>query len=102
MNKNEKSVGDLSTNFWKFEFNKGRSFQAKDDYGRPYKVKWAKLNFASIMQRLGFGYRGEQGLFESLGFRLFNLVGVEASKTHYVQFRVIDEADELDQQIKED
>ena len=33
-------------------------------------------------------------MFEAVGFKLFNMVGVESPKTHYVQFRVIDGAQE--------
>lgn len=79
-------------NFWKFDFNRGHRFQAKDEYGNNYDTEWSKLNFSSIVQQVNFGHRGEQGLFEGVGFRLFELCGVEASKTHHVQFYVIDDA----------
>jgi hypothetical protein len=79
-------------NFWKFDFHRGRRFQAKDEYGRDYNTEWSKLNFSSIVQQVNFGHRGEQGLFEGVGFRLFELCGVEAPKTHHVQFYVIDNA----------
>ncbi|MCS5539076.1 MAG: CotH kinase family protein, partial [Roseibacillus sp.] len=78
-------------NFWKFDFNRGHRFQARDDYGNEYDTKWSKLNFSSIVQQVNFQHRGEQGLFEGVGFRLFELCGVEASKTHHVQFYVIDQ-----------
>ena len=39
-------------------------------------------------------HRGEQGLFESVGFKLFNLTGVEGPNTNYVQFRIIENASE--------
>ena len=78
-------------NFWKFDFNRGHRFQARDEYGRNYDTKWSKLNFSSIVQQVNYGHRGEQGLFEGVGFRLFELCGVEAPKTHHVQFYVIDE-----------
>ena len=78
-------------NFWKFDFNRGRRFQARDRGGNKYKTKWDKLNFSSIVQQVNFGHRGEQGLFESVGFKLFELCGVEACKTHYLQFYVIDD-----------
>ena len=76
-------------NFWKFDFNRGRRFQARDRGGNKYKTKWDKLNFSSIVQQVNFGHRGEQGLFESVGFKLFELCGVEACKTHYLQFYVL-------------
>ena len=79
-------------NFWKFDFGRGRRFEARDRYGKKYDTKWDKLNFSSIVQQVNFNHRGEQGLFEGVGFRLFQLCGVEACHTHYVQFYVIDEA----------
>jgi len=54
-------------------------------------VKWGKLNLRSVIQQATFGYRGEQGMFESVGFRLFNLAGVPAPRTHWIEFRIVDE-----------
>ncbi|MGB0327066.1 MAG: lamin tail domain-containing protein [Akkermansiaceae bacterium] len=79
-------------NFWKFDFNRGHRFRARDRYGKRYKTSWDKLNFSSIVQQVNFNHRGEQGLFESTGFRLFQLAGVEACHTHHTQFYVIDDA----------
>ncbi|MDB4541869.1 lamin tail domain-containing protein [bacterium] len=79
-------------NFWKFDFDRGRRFEARDRYGEKYSEAWDKLNFSSIVQQVNFNHRGEQGLFEGVGFRLFQLSGVEACHTHYAQFYVIDEA----------
>jgi len=84
----------MGKNMWKFDFNRGHSFQASDDYGNPYATKWDKLNFSAVIQQGDFLHRGEQGLFESVGFKLFNLAGVETPKTHFVQFRIIDRASE--------
>ncbi len=36
-------------------------------------------------------YRGEQGMFESLSYRLYNLAGVPAPSSHFVHFRVVDQ-----------
>lgn len=80
----------VGKNKWKFNFHKAHRFQAYDDYSRPYPVLWDKLNLASAMQHATRGHRGEQGLFESTGYRLFNLAGVPASNTHFVHFRVVD------------
>jgi hypothetical protein len=80
----------VGKNKWKFNFHKGHRFQAYDDYGRPYPVLWDKLNLSSVIQNANRGHRGEQGLFESASYRLFNLAGVPASNTHFVHFRVID------------
>ena len=84
----------MGKNMWKIDFYKGHHFQAKDDWGRPYRAKWSKLNLGACIQQGDYGYRGEQGMFESAGFRLFNLAGVEAPRTHFVQLRIIDEAEE--------
>ena len=81
----------MGKNMWKFDFSRGHHFQARDDYGNPYGTLWDKLNFSACIQQGSFGQRGEQGMFEALSFRLFNMAGCPASKTNYVQFRVIDE-----------
>jgi len=86
----------MGKNMWKFDFNRGHDFQPRDDYRRRYDVGWTKLNLGACIQQGDYLHRGEQGLFESVGFRLFNLAGVEASKTHFVHFRVLDDALEAD------
>ncbi len=84
----------MGKNMWKFDFNQGHAFQARDDYGNAYDTPWSKLNFSACIQQGNYGHRGEQGMFEAASFKLFNLMGCPASKTNWVQFRVIDEAAE--------
>ena len=84
----------MGKNMWKFDFNRGHSFQARDHYSREYDTRWDKLNFSACIQQGNFQHRGEQGMFEAVGFKLFELAGVEAPKTHWVHFRIIDEAAE--------
>ncbi len=81
----------MGKNMWKFNFNRGHRFQARDDYGKKYKTKWDKLNFSACIQQGSFGQRGEHGMFEALSNKLFNLAGVPTSKTNWVHFRIIDE-----------
>jgi hypothetical protein len=81
----------MGKNMWKFDFPRGHYFQARDDYGDPYATTWDKLNFSACIQQGSFGQRGEQGMFEALSLRLFNLAGCPASKTNYLHFRIIDE-----------
>jgi len=81
----------MGKSMWKLDFNRGHYFQARDDYGNPYGTEWDKLNFSACIQQGSFGQRGEQGMFEALSLRLFNLAGCPASKTNYVHFRIIDE-----------
>ena len=83
----------MGKNMWKFDFSRGHSFQARDDYGRLYDTQWDKLNFSAIIQQGDYLHRGEQGLFESVGFKLFNLAGTESPYTHFVHFRIVENAD---------
>ena len=85
----------MGKNMWKFDFNRGHSFQARDDYGKKYDTKWDKLNFSACIQQGDYLHRGEQGMFEAAAFKLFNLMGVESPKTNWLQFRVIDDEDEF-------
>jgi spore coat protein CotH len=84
----------MGKNMWKFDFNNGHSFQARDDYGRKYATTWSKLNLSACIQQGDYGNRGEQGMYEAASFRLFNMMGAPASKTHWLQLRIIDQASE--------
>lgn len=81
-------------NMWKFDFNRGHDFEARDNWGRRFGTPWTKLNLGASIQQGDYNHRGEQGLFESIGFRLFQLAGVPAPHSTFCQFRVIDEVDE--------
>jgi len=84
----------MGKNMWKFDFNRGHHFQARDGYGQDYGTKWEKLNLGACIQQATSLHRGEHGMFEAVGFKLFNLAGVEAPNTHWVHLRIIDEAEE--------
>lgn len=84
----------MGKNMWKFNMNRGHSFQAHDNYGNPYDTHWDKVNLGANIQQRDYNHRGEQGMFESVGFRLFELAGMESPKTNFVHFRIIDEANE--------
>lgn len=83
-------------NMWKFDFNRGHDFEPRDNWGRKLKTRWSKLNLGANIQQGDFWHRGEQGMFESVGFRLFRMAGVPAVHTAFVQFRIIDAASEVD------
>ena len=85
----------MGKNMWKFDFNRGHYFQAYDDYGKKYDTTWDKLNFSACIQQGDYLHRGEQGMIEAASFLPFNLMGVEAPKTHWVHYRIIDEAAEF-------
>ena len=84
----------MGKNMWKFDFNRGHDFEARDEYGRPLKATWKKLNLGANIQQGDYGHRGEQGLFEYVGFRLYNLAGCPASITFPVHFRIIENPSE--------
>lgn len=84
----------MGKNMWKISLAGDHNLQAKDDFGRPYPVLWNKINLRACIQQGDYGQRGEQGMFESVGFRLFNLAGVAAPNTHWIQLRIIDEPKE--------
>jgi spore coat protein CotH len=84
----------MGKNMWKFDFNRGHSFQARDDYGKKYDTKWDKINFSACIQQGDYQHRGEQGMFEAATFKLFNMMGVESPKTNWIHFRIIDEISE--------
>jgi hypothetical protein len=84
----------MAKNMWKFDFNRGHDFQMRDNYGNNYNTKWTKLNLGACIQQGDFWHRGEQGMFESVGSRLFQLAGVESFNTSFLQFRVIDDSAE--------
>lgn len=84
----------MGKNMWKFDFNRGHDLVARSNYGVPYNQTWKKLNFSSVIQQGDFNHRGEQGLFESVGFRLFQLTGIPAEHTHFAHFRIIERPSE--------
>lgn len=84
----------MGKNMWKIDFNKGHNFEAKDDYQRKYETKWGKLNLGACIQQGSYGMRGEHGMIEAVAFRLFNLAGVESPRTHWIQLRIVDGAEE--------
>lgn len=86
----------MGKNMWKFDFNRGHDFVARDNYGERFDVPWTKLNLGANIQQGNFEHRGEQGMFESVGFRLFNMAGVESPETAFVTFRIVDEEQEQD------
>jgi len=79
---------------YKVKFNRGRRFVMKDNYGNVYPEKRKKLNLNSNIQQVWTGKRGEEGMYESLGHRLFRDAGVRFSYTTWVHFRIIDDVSE--------
>ncbi len=82
-------------NMWKFDLNRGHDFRARDNWGRKFGTAWTKLNLGACIQQGDYNHRGEQGMFESVGLRLFQLAGVPAPDTAFAQLRVVDAPEEV-------
>lgn len=93
-NRGEASTYVAGKNKWRFHFNRARDFQARDLWGRRYRADWKTLNFDACASPWASVNRGMAGLDEAVAYRLYDLAGVPSSKTHYVHFRVIDQAAE--------
>ncbi len=84
---------------YKFRFNDGHEFQARDEKGRPYPEKWKALALSKM-----FGNKGGNGwgMPEEIGTTLWSTFGVPSSNTHWLHFRVIDDAAEAPDQYNGD
>jgi len=80
----------MGKNMWKFDFASGHDFQAYYADGTPYPTTWTKLNLGADIQQGDIGMRGEQGLFETLAFQMFNLAGVAAPATIPLELRIVE------------
>jgi hypothetical protein len=90
-------------NKWKFNFNRGHYFQAKDDYGKEYKSKWNVMSVSTgacpwwqYPHDTGTNDVGTGGMLlnEVMSYRLYNMASVPSCNTNYFHFRVIDDAAE--------
>jgi hypothetical protein len=84
----------MGKNKFQLHFNRNHGLQAYDNYGRPYKDKWDSFTLNAIIQQGNYWHRGEQGMFEAMNLRLWQLAGVPANNTNWVQLRVVDDAAE--------
>ncbi|MDG2125100.1 MAG: CotH kinase family protein, partial [Verrucomicrobiales bacterium] len=79
---------------FKFRFKKGHHFQARDQQGKKYPRKWRTFNTHRLFGNIG---GAAWGLPESVGGKLWDLLGVPIQKSHYFHFRVIDNSNETSQ-----
>ncbi len=76
---------------FRFRFNDGHYFAAKDEFGHPYPRKWSSLSTAkgqSNRETLTFS------LNEYLNYILLNKVGVPSPNSHFFHWRVVRGAQE--------
>ncbi|MCF7675648.1 MAG: CotH kinase family protein, partial [Akkermansiaceae bacterium] len=87
--KGQNSTFVAGKNKWKFKFNRGRELQLPDDRGLSASTV-RTLNLSSLTEPWAPWNRGLAGLDEAVVFKLFNLAGVAAPETSFLQLRVID------------
>lgn len=93
-NRGQGSTYVSGKNKWKFNFNRARDYQAYDNYGRPYQETWNELPLNSNAGPWVSVHRGSAGIEEASSHRLYQLAGMAAMGTQYLQLRVIDAAAE--------
>ncbi|MCF7708165.1 MAG: lamin tail domain-containing protein [Verrucomicrobia bacterium] len=84
---------------WRFNFNKGKFFEARDQNGKKYPTAWSHLTTGkgqSNHETLTFGFN------EIVNYYLFRNVGVPAPAAHFFHFRVVDDAEEAPDKYRGD
>jgi len=95
-NRGEASTYVSGKNKWRFHFTRARAFGARDNLGKRYTSDWNEMNFEGCSSPWAAVHRGMAGVEEALSYRLYELCGVPSPRTHYVHFRVVDDAVETD------
>ena len=81
-------------NKWAFYFNRARNIRVKDNWGRYYDQSWNSMSMDACASPWCAVHRGIAGVEEALSYRIYELCGVPALRTHYIHWRVIDNATE--------
>ena len=93
-NRGEASTYVSGKNKWRFHFNRARDLAARDNWGRPYPETWDELNLNACASPWAAVHRGMAGVEEAVSLRLYELIGLASPKSHYLHFRVVDDASE--------
>ena len=81
-------------NKWAFYFNRARNIRVRDNWGRYYDQSWNSMTMDAAASPWCAVHRGMAGVEEVISYRIYDLCGVPALRTHYVHWRVIDNAAE--------
>ena len=82
-------------NKWGFKFNRTHELAARDIHGRSSAHTWDSLNLNPGLSTPYLPvHAGIAGLDEAIAFRAFQLAGVPAANSHWIELRVIDSAAE--------
>jgi hypothetical protein len=79
-------------NKWKFRFNRGHWLAFADEYGQFLQKRRETIKLSALAEPWAPWNRGLAGLDEALAFRVYNLAGVPAPRSAYLQLRVVDDA----------
>jgi len=93
-NRGEFSTYVSGKNKWRFHFQRGHEFQARDNYGRKFRSKWDRTNLGACATPWVPTNRGMAGMGECIGYHSYELAGNPSSKSSYFQLRIIDQAAE--------
>ncbi len=95
--KGQASTRVTGKNKVKWNFNRGHRFQARDNYGRKYPVKWDKfaLQTGTCPWWAFDSSTGGMVLNEHGAYRMYRLLGVPSCNTHLFHLRVIDNSREV-------
>ncbi|MFO1475344.1 MAG: lamin tail domain-containing protein [Verrucomicrobiota bacterium] len=93
-NRGEYSTYVSGKNKWRFHFNTAHDLQPVDNWGRPYPETWNELNLNACASPWCAVHRGMAGVEEAVSLRLCELLGMASPKSHFLHFRVIDDASE--------
>jgi hypothetical protein len=93
-NRGEFSTYQSGKNKWRLHFTRTHNLVARDNYGKKYQSKVKTMNMNACASPWVPANRGVAGMEEALGFRMNQLAGTPSPNTHWLHFRVIDDADE--------
>lgn len=81
-------------NKWALYFNRARNIRVKDNWGKYYSQTWNSMSMDACASPWCAVHRGMAGVEEVISYRIYELCGVPALRTHYVHWRVVDNATE--------
>lgn len=101
-NRGRASTHVAGKNKWGFKFNYTHDFAPRDNWGKKYKHTWNGFSLNACASPWAQINRGMASMDEAVSFRAYQLAGLPAANTHWVQFRVIDDAREFKSQYDGD
>src|SRR4029450_8062053 len=71
-------------NKWALYFNRARNLEARDNWGRRYNQTWNSMSMDGCSSPWCAVHRGCAGVEEAAAYRIFELGGIPALRTHYI------------------